>query len=232
LPRGGAAAIVGSALLVACSGTSLRLATGRGVPSSSDPPQIKGVRDIGSPVLAGKQRIPRSANDGVAVIGELLLVHGDGFGRQPRVVVDNRPTRTLARTTDGGIVVRVPWGVRSGKRLVKVRNSHGDSKRSFSFRRYALATVPSKDAIHPLEVAPARIRRLGKPLRVPSAHLVRYCAGGHIAYVSGRDGKGLLVATIDMVARGGPRIVGKRRVPGELLVALEVADRDGEEYVL
>src|SRR5688572_8804565 len=95
---------------------------GGGLPPVIDPadvapqagaPRITRIRD------AGTVNLPRTGaidaiTDGVASPGELLVIEGRGFGRQPTVLIGQRGADVLARTRGDGVVVRVPAGVESG----------------------------------------------------------------------------------------------------------------------
>jgi len=212
--------------LLACSAEGFPpIVTGRDVPSSSSAPEIRAVHDIGSPHLANVKRIPTKSGDGVASIGELVLISGDDFGRSPRVSVVGRAAEQVARTADGGIVVRIPRGIRTGGKSSEVRNAHGKASTTFPIRRYALATVPSDDKVHVFEVTTERIKRIGRPITLGGAHLIRFCAGGQIALISGRSKEGaLLVSQLDMAAPGGPRRLGQQGLPGIHMVALAAAE--------
>jgi hypothetical protein len=216
-----------AAPLLACPSEGFPpLVTGRAVPSSSSAPEIRAVHDIGSPSLIGARRIPEGNSDGVASIGELVLISGDNFGRSPRVSIVGRVAEQVARTADGGIVVRIPQGIRTGGRAIEVRNAHGKSNTTFPIRRYTLATVPSDDKVHVFEVTAEKLKRIGAPLTFKSAHLIRFCAGGQIALVSGRGEEGALVVShLDMAAAGGPSRLGQQELPGKHMVALAAAEQ-------
>lgn len=220
--------VVTASYLLSCSPEGFPpIVTGRSIPSSTSPPQIRAVYDIGAPRLANIVRIPAGNGDGVAAIGELVLIAGDDFGRSPQVQVVGRAAEQVARTADGGIVVRIPQGIRTGGRAIEVKNAHGKDRTTFLIRRYALATVPSEDRVHVFEVTADRIKRLGKPLTLDNAHRIRYCAGGQIALISGRSRKSgrLVVAHLDMTAPWGPRLLGQQSLPGSEVVALAAAER-------
>jgi hypothetical protein len=225
-------------LWAACSGPPGPpvLVAPREVESSSRSPRITRVQDLGAPSrLVAGEAVQSRGSDGVAVVGEVLLVTGKGFGRQPRVRVAAQYARELGRTEDGGILVRVPWGVRVGPQTVEVVNPHGRSQQPFMVRRYGLASVPSRDSLHVLEVTRQSASVVGKPIALPGARLIRYSTDGQIAYVSGREESGegrseapkggrLTVSTIDMTAPGGPRLLDTRALPGERLLALTAAE--------
>jgi hypothetical protein len=217
-----------------------KVAVGKKVPRSSSPPEIEKVRDLGAVQLAEGQPIPGDKGDGVAVVGELVLLTGAGFGLRPKVTVSGMVAEQVARTEEGGLVVRVPWGIRTGPQRFRVENPDGTSAVTFPVRRYALASVPSRDRVFVLEVSREQVQRFGEPLELENPGHIRYCGDGQTAYVAGRSeanerragsgvsssgDRGLTVAVVDMVAPGGPRITATQPLPGEQLVALTGADR-------
>lgn len=218
--------LVLAAPLLACPSDGFPpLVTGRAVPSSSNAPEIRAVHDIGSPNLARVKRIPAGNGDGVASIGELVLISGDDFGRSPRVSVVGRAAEQVARTANGGIVVRIPPGVRTGGQTIEVRNAHGKDRTTFPIRRYTLATVPSDDKIHVFEVTAEKLERVSAPVKLKGAHLIRFCAGGRIALVGGRREAALVVLHLNMAAPGGPSRLGQQELPGKQMVALAAAEQ-------
>jgi len=188
--------------------------------------EVAAIRDLGSVQLTPGEPVPGDGGDGIAVVGELVLVSGSGFGRRPKVTVSGMVAAQVARTEDGGVVIRVPWGVRTGAVRFQVESSDGKSSKTFPVRRYALASVPSRDRIFALQVSREQVRLSGKPLELPSADQIRYCADGQTAYVTGRSDKlGLTVTVVDMTAAGGPRLGRSQAMPGDQLVALTAAER-------
>lgn len=197
----------------------------REVPSSSVAPRILAIRDLGAPRLRPGEALALDGGDELAVIGELVLIEGEGFGRQPRVTVGGVLAEIVARATGGALVVRVPWGVRPGTQPFEVKNPRGRSALPFPVFRYALATIPSRDKVFLFKVERTEIRRSGAPISLPNARLIRFCADGQTAYLGGQSAAGRpLTATIDMVARGGPRLVATREIPGSRVVALAAAE--------
>jgi hypothetical protein len=203
-----------------------KVAVGKKVPRSSSAPEIEKVRDLGAVQLAEGQPVPGGKGDGVAVVGELVLLTGDDFGLRPKVTVSGMVAEQVARTEEGGLVVRVPWGIRTGPQPFQVENPDGRSTFTFPVRRYALASVPSRDQVFVLQVSREKVERFGEPLKLENARQIRYCGDGQTAYVSGRsEEKGLTVAVVDMVSPGGPKLTSTQPLPGERMVALTGADR-------
>lgn len=198
----------------------------RDVPKSTKPPVIQSILDLGNPKLNESTPLSTMGSDGIAVIGEAVLISGQHFGKYARVTVDGQTADHLARTDSGGIIIRIPWGVRPGKRQIEVINVYGRNASPFSIRRYALATIPSRDKVYIFEVHSGKIQRVAKPLSIPNAQLVRYGGGGQIAYVSGRDAEGKLnISIVDMTAAGGPKIIRAHQIQGHQLIALTAAEQ-------
>jgi len=209
--------------IAGCGPSGLPRVVSGPVSSSSDPPEVKNIRDLGSVRLTPGEPIP-DRGDGVAVVGELVLISGRHFGRRARVTVSGMVAEQVARTEGSGIVIRVPWGVRTGKTPFTVKNPEGQSTRTFEVRRHALASVPSRDRVFVLQVSRQRVRLSPRTLHIPGADQIRYCADGQTAYVTGRSGRGLLVAVVDMTAPGGPTLGRSQTMPGEQMLALTAAE--------
>src|SRR5207247_1269476 len=80
---------------------------GRGWPDVVDPrdlavsgsaPEIEHVRDLGNPDLPRSGPIVGADPDGIATPGELVLLEGSGFGKQPSIHICGRPAAVLSRT--------------------------------------------------------------------------------------------------------------------------------------
>ena len=221
--RAGLVALIG---LVCCGRPGQLPRVASGPISGGGSLEVAAIRDLGSVQLTPGEPVPGDGGDGIAVVGELVLVSGSGFGRRPKVTVSGMVAAQVARTEDGGVVIRVPWGVRTGAVRFQVERSDGKSSKTFPVRRYALASVPSRDRIFALQVSREQVRLSGKPLELPSADQIRYCADGQTAYVTGRSDKlGLTVTVVDMTAAGGPRLGRSQAMPGDQLVALTAAER-------
>jgi len=181
----------------------------RELSSSFGAPRIRLIRD------AGGVRVPqlgswKGESDGVAGPGELVLIEGDNFGRQPTVSIGGRATTIVARTEGGGIIARVPVGVPVGDVEVAVSQPKGRDARTIKVRR--LAVVAHRDQVFMLEVARDGAKVLGAPLRVPGARRVELSHDGSAAFVLAGGPGGDHVAVIDLAAPGGPRVAGERRL--------------------
>jgi hypothetical protein len=168
-------------------------------------PHIKRIRDLGTRRPPGAGALV-GESDGVAAVGELLLIEGSGFGKQPTVTIDGQASEVLARTAGGGIVARVPGGVAPGSRPVVV--TVGDSQGAASFPLRRLAVALHQGVVHVVE-----LRADGPPvavgaLPVAGARTIAVSSDGACAYALG-DGK---LHIIDLGAPGGPTLIGTREV--------------------
>jgi hypothetical protein len=181
----------------------------RELSSSFGAPHISRIRD------AGGVRVPQSGawkgeSDQVAVPGELILIEGDNFGRQPTVSIGGRATAIAARTDGGGIVARVPQGVPAGDVEVSVSQPKGRDARTFPIRR--LGVVAHGDQLFVLEVSRDGARAVGAPLAVPGARRLQISGDGSAAYVLASGPAADRIVTVDLAAPGGPRIAGERQL--------------------
>ncbi|HTA18931.1 MAG TPA: IPT/TIG domain-containing protein [Polyangia bacterium] len=162
------------------------------------------------------------ASDGFAVIGETLWIHGTAFGRQPAVTVGGRPAAVLARTRDGGILVRVPPLTPMGAQPVVVSNDVGRGEKPVTVRR--LAAVLSGDAgqLAWAELGPDGVKSAGVT-PVPGRRLLAMSPDGRAAYVAeaGRSA----VDVIDVAANGAPKVVYQLDLGKEPVLGLAAAAR-------
>src|SRR5262249_14829304 len=160
----------------------------------------------------------------VATPGEMILIEGSGFGKQPTVMVGGRPAALDGRTDGGGIVVRVRPGVAAGSVTVVVSTPKGRSEKAIPMRRFALVAVGEENHRPVLEVG-KEAHPFGHPLELPDAQLVRFSFDGSTAYVvaQGQAGPARL-HTIDMTAAAGPRLVRTQNLPERVRMAAAAAD--------
>ena len=197
----------------------------RHVESPSGTPQITQVRDMGQPQLPASGPYKVTDSDGVAVIGELLLIEGKALGKQPTVNIGGRGAEVLRRTEGDGIIVRVPQGTPVGKQAVEVVTARGRTKAEFTIRRLALVTLGERDRVHVLSVTREAAEPIGTPLAVENARLVRFSADGSTAYVASSTGMGPAhLSVIDMTAAGGPKVAARRELPSRVVVALAASE--------
>ena len=191
---------------------SLCACASAGLPDVVDPLDIKA--QSGTPTItrirdAGSALVPRigaidAVTDGVASAGELLVVDGRGFGRQPTVLVGGRPAEVLGRTRGGGVVVRVPRGVPTGLVDVSVTTSGGAARLATPMRRVAVAVVADK--LRYVTVG-TDVTVVAGTLPVPGARAVRIDGSGAVAFVLADQGAASRVTVVDL-GRTSPSSLG------------------------
>jgi hypothetical protein len=214
------------ALGIGCSSTGWpTLVDVRDIGATFGAPEISRIRDMGNPYVPVVGDIEGAESDGVATPGEMILIEGSGFGKQPTVMVGGRPAALDGRTEGGGIVVRIPVGVAAGSVTVVVSTPKGKSEKALPMRRYALVAVGEKNHLHVLEVGGKEAHPFGHPLELPDAQLVRFAHDGSAAYVVAQGPTGpARLHTIDMTAAGGPRLVRTQNLPERVRMAAAAAD--------
>ncbi len=131
-----------------------RIAKSMDLDEASSRPAITSILDLGNAEVPTEGEVARTGMNKQAMVGELLYVLGKDFGRGPSVSVAGLPAVVLARTENGGLLVRVPVGVPAGRQNVVVSTSKGVSSQPFEFRRFAAAGSPGHTKLGLLE-APA-----------------------------------------------------------------------------
>jgi IPT/TIG domain-containing protein len=200
-----------------CGGAGARtLVEPRGVPESSGAPSLARVVDVGE--LAGLpaigQSLPRLDSDGKFEVGELVLIEGSDFGRQPTINIGGRPAAVLARTGSGAILARIPTGVPTGAVEVEVSHPGGRGTRGIDVRRHAVVAL--RDAVHVLSVGADGAVALTATLPLPGARDVAISSDGSVVYVvaDAAGGEPARLAVISLVSGGGPHLVRSLRLPG------------------
>jgi hypothetical protein len=209
-------------LLGACGGPREQIVEDRrDLAESGRTPSVSQIDDLGGGDVPLQGRLALEASDGVAVIGETLWIHGTGFGRQPAVTVGGRPAAVLARTRDGGILVRVPPLTPVGAQAVVVANDAGRGELAVTVRRYA-AVLGGDGQLAWAELLPDGPVAAGVT-PVPGRRLLALSPDGRAAYVAetGRS----TVDIIDVAANGGPKVVTRLDLGKEPVVALAAAGR-------
>ncbi len=139
-------------LLVGCTSSHpFRITNPMDLSEASSGPTITKILDLGNSDVPTAGDVARTGGNSQAVIGELLFVQGKEFGRGPSVSIGGLPAVVLARTENGGLLVRVPVGVPAGKQNVVVSTHKGVSSSPFEFRRFAAAGSPGNQKISLLE---------------------------------------------------------------------------------
>jgi hypothetical protein len=216
-------AVVAVGFLGACAAPREQIVEDRfDIAESSRTPSISQIEDLGGGDVPLQGRLALEASDGVAVIGETLWIHGTGFGRQPTVIVGGRPAAVLARTRDGGILVRVPPLTPSGLQAVVVGNEVGRGEKTITVRRYAAILSGDAGQVAWAELGPDGPVAAGMT-PAPGRRLLALSPDGRAAYVAeaGRSG----VDVIDVAANGAPRLVSHLDLGKEPVLALSAAGR-------
>jgi hypothetical protein len=200
------------------------------VKAASGAPSVRSAVDLGDVALPQHGALPAAEGDGRLAIGELVLVDGDDFGKQPAVVIGGRPAEILARTGGGGIVTRVPRGVPSGAIQIEVSHPGGHSAIAATVQRQAIVVQRGK-AVYAVNVDGAGAASDEAPQQLPLAGAgpASFSPDGAsvlVAVDGGADGgePEATVAVLSAVARGGLRRVytvrpGAGQKPRALAVA-------------
>ncbi len=187
-------------------------------------PKIDKVQDLGSVPLILNKPLKKGASDGVAVVGELLIIRGKNLGKQPQVMFGGKAMSVLARTEDGGIVVRAPTATTPGKLDITVSHGKGSASHPMELRRYGLAIVPGVPGVKILNVGAKGIQVLPKPLIATAPGFVELDRYGTVAYVT-TGGKAPRLLVIDLAAAGGPAELTQRKLGQWKVLGLSVATR-------
>jgi hypothetical protein len=211
------------ALLGACAGPREQIVEDRfDIAESSRTPNVTAIDDLGGGDVPLQGRLALEASDGVAVIGETLWIHGTGFGRQPSVTVGGRPALVLARTRDGGILVRVPPLTPVGTQAVVVANEVGRGEKTVNVRRYAAVLGGDGGQIAWAELLPDGPVAAGVT-PVAGRRLLALSPDGRAAYLAETGRSALDI--VDVAANGCPKVVTRLELGKEPVVALAAASR-------
>ncbi len=204
--------------IVACAAPATQIIDTRELTEAGRAPAIVDVVDLGGGDVPATGDLRPRASDRVAVIGEALWIRGRSFGRQPTVQIGGRPATVIARTGDGGILVRVPPGTPSGPQVVDVTQEYGRAERALTIKRYGALLSPGGNRIAWVEiddsVAPA------SETEVPDARFLRLSADGRAAYVLSGSGR---VTVIELPAPGGPALGQRLELGPDPIVGFTVA---------
>ncbi|MSP63272.1 MAG: hypothetical protein EXR72_23605 [Myxococcales bacterium] len=189
--------------------------------SAGGTPFVRQIRDLGTLVPAGLGALTGEP-DGVASPGEVLLIEGSGFGKQPTVTIGARAAEVVGRTSGGGILVRVPVALPLGNQEVLITVGDARVRASFPIRRIAIAVHDGR--VHALSIngnGNGNGTVVQPPIDLADASAVRMAPDGSCAYVIA-GGK---LAVIDLGAAGGPKVITTREleVQARFLVAAERA---------
>jgi IPT/TIG domain len=185
-------------------------------------PKIDRVQDLGSVPLILNKPLHKGTSDGVAVAGELLVIRGKNLGKLPQVNFGAKAMSVLARTEDGGIVVRAPAGTTPGKLNITVSHGRGSASYPMELRRYGLAIIPGLPGVQILNVGAKDVQVMPKPLIASAPGFVELDRYGTVAFVT-TGGKAPRLLVIDLAAAGGPKEITQRKVGQWKVLGLSVA---------
>jgi len=197
-------------------------------------PSIAKVRDLGA-VHIGKPGPLLGESDGVTHIGELVLIEGSGFGKQPTVGIAGRPAEVRWRTNGGGIVVQVPAGCAVGPQRLWVAAGGSRAEAPITLHRLAVVMDPreGQQTLHALRIGQGSSPvPAGPPLAIGTAGQkplsLALSPDGAAAYVllappAQPADAASSVQVIDLVAVGGPKLIDTRKLRqrAHLLAAAE-----------
>ncbi len=177
-------------------------------------PRIRNIRDLGS-VHIGQAGPLLAESDGVVTMGELVLIEGSGFGKQPTVSIAGHPAEVRWRTVGGGIVLQVPLGSEAGPQPLWVEAGGRRAQATVTLQRLGVILDARRGALHFVriggEAGPSpTVQTVGQPLALPGAHAVALSSDGAAAYVLCRSGQADQIAIVDLTAPQGPRVYDTR----------------------
>lgn len=198
-----------SLLLMACPAGKPRLTSVREVARAGGKPVIKQVIDLGALSLPRSGELATNGSDGTLVIGELLLVNGDDFGKQPALVLGGQPCEVLAHITGGGVVVRVPRNVPAGEVTLEVSTRRGRTTKQLQVTRRGVVIVG--DQLQRFSLGNDGALALGDKLTLPHVKELLLSPDGAVAYALA-EGK-LALHVVEMV--GELRVTRSDDLPGK-----------------
>ena len=184
--------------LAGCASSGLKIIPAGELGEAGGTPSISGVIDRGGGDIAGSGTLAPVTGDGIAVIGEVLHVRGRNFGRQPTVTIGGAATAVVARSADGGILVRVPPGTPAGQQRLVVTNEEGRTEHALTIRRLVMGRVGARLAWFNLAATGPTL--VGET-NVEGARATAMSRDGRAGYVI--DGAGNLL-TFELPAQGRP----------------------------
>ena len=202
------------------SGGALETIDVRHVPAASGEPSIARVVDIGSGSVP-QGPLDRAGSEGHAVIGEMVVIRGRGFGKQPRITIAGRAAEVLAHVRGGGVVVRVPWGIDPGD--VEIEVSHPGGRTATTFPVVRMGLVLTDEGLIPFSVkADGAASLIGQKMPLTGGEKLSFSHDGSVAYVGGVVGGKVKLWIVDLTGPA-PRVVSDQSLPGSRLVGVETA---------
>jgi DNA-binding beta-propeller fold protein YncE len=189
---------------IGCAGRTGEIVTDPGdLSEATSAPRIHAIVELGGAdvLLTGDLIAP--PGDGVAAVGEALWVRGSSFGRRPTVTIAGRPAAVLARTTDGGLVVRVPPGAAVGTQALTVANDNGHSDFVLTVRRLVATLSPRSGRLAWVDLSADGPRASGDV--AATGQYLRVGSDGRAAYVL--DGTTAKLTVFELAAQGTPRAI-------------------------
>jgi hypothetical protein len=194
------------AVLSGCGAGALpHVVDARDVRPGGGTPSISRIRDAGTALVPQSGAID-AVTDGIAAAGELLVIEGGAFGRQPAVTIGGRPTEVLGRTDGGGIVVRVPAGVESGIVDVAVTTVSGVARLGVTVRR--LAALLAGQHLRFASIGKDAVTASPGDLAIEGGRALRVDSTGGLAIALADVADKSQVVVVDL-GRGTPTILGK-----------------------
>ncbi|MGM0596040.1 MAG: hypothetical protein ACQES9_03295 [Myxococcota bacterium] len=208
-------------LFVSCSKPNPRLITKTvKLDTASGKPVLSKIIDYGSYKLPVSGKIKEFKGDNKAFIGEILVLRGENFGRQPTVMVAEKPTPVLLRLADGGIVIRVPGQIPSGEQEIVVSTNDGITSKKINIVRVAAAQAPGSSKtllFDSLNWKTIKKFKFGKVLNV-----VFHTEKPFLYLTTAAKGKFQLI-TIDIAAQPGPKVVDKKKIKQKKLIRFGIS---------
>lgn len=207
------------------------IASPRQIGDASGSPTIAQVVDIGDIArLPENGALPPADTDGAFVVGELVRIDGENFGKQPTVKIGKRPAKVVARTGSGAILTRIPTGVRTGDIEVQVTHAKGTAETSIAVLRYGLVVQSGAGKVHVLSIDRRGDAQVAGVIDIPGARDVAFSSDGQLAFVAAeakRPHATARLALIALSAAGGPRLVHELRLSGTRASAIASAKDAG-----
>jgi len=204
------------------AGKHIEIIEARDVSRAWGTPRIDTIQDLGTSQTLQYGRLNPASANGYGVIGELLLLRGKNFGKQPRVTIGGRGAAVLAHTNGDGVVVRIPWGIDPGKVMVEVVHGQGRHTMVYPIKRRGLYCTGQ--SAHLVEVREDGQVLPGPQIPLPGARLLGYSFDGSAAYVITERQKALKMHVLDMTG-ARPRQVTENKLPGSRVIDLATSSQ-------
>ena len=185
-------------------------------------PRISAIVDLGAIGVPERGAVSRHDSDSAFVVGELVLIQGSDFGKQPTVTIGGQPAALLGRTASGAIVTRIPPSVSTGAVGVVIAHGAGKARRDIAVRRYAFALTGS--VVHVVTMSASGTLAPAGTIAVPGARDLAVAGDGQAVYVAVAGAAPQLVV-ISTAKAGGPAVTLRVRLPSMDVQAVATAAR-------